>query len=387
VRASCFAAAAALAIVAGPATAQAASVSSVRDTLTYEAAPGESNALTLTRAPSVFRISDGGALVSAGAGCRSTGPGSVECRAADVRRVVVRLGDGDDFATTSVAGRTQVYGGAGNDRLEGGEGASDLFGEAGDDVLEGGDGDDLLDGGAGADLLSGGANAIEFLELDIALYARRTAGVRVSLDGVANDGEPGEGDNVLPDVEVVVGGAGNDVLIGSAEEVNALLGGGGNDVVRDGGGEIDLLFGERGNDLLVGGAGTDDMVGGAGNDRLLGGAGPDLLRGGAGRDTLGGGGGDDFLRGGPGRDVLAGGAGDDELEARDGERDRVVGGPGRDEAVVDRRDLVSGVEDVGAARPPPALAGRPPELAGRAAGAQRRSLFDSMSNHIAKRRS
>ncbi len=59
-----------------------------------------------------------------------------------------------------------------------------------------------------------------------------------------------------------------------------------------------------------------------------------------------GGRGDDTLEGGGGRDVLNGGRGPDDLHARDTAADSVLGGPGRDEATVDRRDTVSGVETV-----------------------------------------
>jgi Ca2+-binding RTX toxin-like protein len=51
------------------------------------------------------------------------------------------------------------------------------------------------------------------------------------------------------------------------------------------------------------------------------------------------------VTGGAGSYVLDGGAGADLLNARDGRRDVVVGGPGRDRARVDRRlDRVVGVE-------------------------------------------
>jgi hemolysin type calcium-binding protein/WD40 repeat protein len=74
--------------------------------------------------------------------------------------------------------------------------------------------------------------------------------------------------------------------------------------------------------------------------------GNDVLRGTAGEDLLDGRGGNDVLRGGGGRDVLFGGAGNDRFFTRDGKADRLSGGPGRDRAWVDRRDVVSGVERV-----------------------------------------
>jgi hypothetical protein len=85
-------------------------------------------------------------------------------------------------------------------------------------------------------------------------------------------------------------------------------------------------------------------------DHLVGGAGADVLDGRGGADHLEGRGGNDRLTGGPGRDRLAGGAGADRLYARDGARDVVRCGSGRDRAVVDRQDDVQGCETV--SRPP-----------------------------------
>jgi Tol biopolymer transport system component len=72
--------------------------------------------------------------------------------------------------------------------------------------------------------------------------------------------------------------------------------------------------------------------------------GHDLLTGTAGRDVICGGSGDDRIRGSGGADVLLGGSGGDTLLARDGRRDVVDGGLGRDGAQVDRADVVRSVE-------------------------------------------
>jgi Ca2+-binding RTX toxin-like protein len=76
-------------------------------------------------------------------------------------------------------------------------------------------------------------------------------------------------------------------------------------------------------------------------DTLRGTAGRDLLRGLGGRDTLYGLGGDDTLVGGTGADVLVGGAGNDTFLARDGARDRISCGSGRDLIQADPSDRVS----------------------------------------------
>jgi Ca2+-binding RTX toxin-like protein len=98
------------------------------------------------------------------------------------------------------------------------------------------------------------------------------------------------------------------------------------------------ITGTLGNDYLFDSAGDDVVCGLGGNDTLAATGGNDVLIGGAGADTLQGGAGSDDLRGGPGDDVLL---------ARDGRRDRVDGGAGRDTAWVDRRvDRVSAVEQL-----------------------------------------
>jgi len=89
---------------------------------------------------------------------------------------------------------------------------------------------------------------------------------------------------------------------------------------------------------------ADRLTGSSANDVLYGLGGADVLLGRKGNDVLYGGRGNDVLDGGPGADRLFGGPGNDTLRARDGRRDLVDCGPGRDTAVVDRIDRVSGCE-------------------------------------------
>lgn len=117
------------------------------------------------------------------------------------------------------------------------------------------------------------------------------------------------GDSSGADLEVVVlGGAGNDTIVGSpstsALYTETLYGDAGNDTID----------GLSGDDTLVGGAGGDTLNGNGGDDTLFGGDGDDVLQGGDGDDTLLGDGDDDILRGGNDEDVLAGGDGNDFLE-------------------------------------------------------------------------
>ena len=87
------------------------------------------------------------------------------------------------------------------------------------------------------------------------------------------------------------------------------------------------------------------FVGTARDDRLRGSPFLDFLVGLRGDDVLRGLGGRDTLTGGAGRDRLDGGEGADTIIAKDGRRDVVIGGPGKDSARIDRGlDRVTGVE-------------------------------------------
>ena len=100
----------------------------------------------------------------------------------------------------------------------------------------------------------------------------------------------------------------------------------------------DTLTGTAGADLICGLAGADVIRGLAGNDTLCCGPGNDSLYGGSGSDRLSGNAGNDRLDGGAGKDSLVGGAGRDRINAKDGKRDRVDCGAGRDTATVDKKD-------------------------------------------------
>lgn len=244
----------------------------------------------------------------AGERCRTDAPGSVVCatgatsaRGAEIRSAIVELGDGDDRLVMTRRG-ARVLGGPGDDVVEGGEFSSGTW-----------------DGGAGSDRLVGGLR----WTVD---YGLRSAPVTVTLDGVANDGESGEGDDAGAEARRVVGGAGPDSLRGGVRGVD-LEGGGGDDVLAVVGTEVSADYGARTHGLLVGGDGAD---------RLLGGPGADALSGGAGDDALLGGGGADTLHGGDGADRSDAGAGDDTLTldaTGDGGADHAAAGDGRDLAV------------------------------------------------------
>jgi hypothetical protein len=250
--------AAVAALVALPASASAATVTLSSGTATFTAASGEVNHLSVDYSGtgnSYVSFSDTGvSQITAGPGCSTQSAQVVRCLATNVTALVLDLGDGNDWLGVSVGARpSTVYGGLGNDTIYSGFGNDRVDAGAGNDTVDGTWGDDAVDGGDGADTI----NAAYGTGRDSVTYSGRTAGVTVTLDGVANDGAAGEGDNISAAIDDVTGGAGNDSLTGSAG-ANTLLGGLGNDTVT----------GADGDDLLDGGAGVDVYSGGAGVDVL-----------------------------------------------------------------------------------------------------------------------
>ena len=149
------------------------------------------------------------------------------------------------------------------------------------------------------------------------------------------------------------GGTGRDTLVGTLES-DVLVGGPGSDVLDGGRGGSDWAsWAERREPVRADLDGVaDDGVRGERDElrsveNLRGGADDDVLVGNAGTNVLAGRGGNDRLRGGRGADTLFGQWGRDVLRARDGDVDRVHGGPGRDRGVVDEAvDVVRAVEVV-----------------------------------------
>jgi Ca2+-binding RTX toxin-like protein len=98
------------------------------------------------------------------------------------------------------------------------------------------------------------------------------------------------------------------------------------------------INGTPGKDILHGTSKADVICGFGGNDVIFGGGGDDIIIGGPGNDKI---------DGGAGFDLLYGDAGNDSFSAKDGTRDTVVGGTGKDRATVDKgKDVATGVEKV-----------------------------------------
>jgi serralysin len=239
--------------------------------VSYTAAAGQTNRLTVSwalgetdpgsqLADYLFTFDDT-VRISLGAGCVRPDAGDdtkavctvaePDFEASDLDSLIVDLGDGDDTATVAAhsGAYTRIYGGPGRDTLTG----------HGRDVLYGQDGDDHLSGGGGA-------------------YSEGAFG------GAGNDTLTACG-------YTCHGGAGNDSLHGGLSEKNAEYTDYGNALYGDDGN--DKLYGNAGSDLLQGGRGNDTLYGGTGDDKLYGNSGDDLLHGGAGADSLSGGPGSD----------------------------------------------------------------------------------------------
>jgi hypothetical protein len=282
-----------------PGTAHAADVSVVAGELRFVAAAGRINNVTFVEQPAgrvtVTRhtgLLDNDAFV-AGAGCVPDGATAVICAgvtSAGVTSAVVDLGDQGDrieagdpddpdngvdtipLTVHAGEGNDAVVTGPRNDVVDGGSGNDELDGFTGDDQLAGGDGNDRLEPNTGTDSMTGGDG------IDIAAYGKRNAPT-LTLDGAANDGDPGENDLVASDVEG---------LEGFADPAN----------------QVTLVGDGRANRLTV--------VGGRG-----------------------------VITAGEGPDVLEGGPQDDTLNARDGSPDTVLCNGGTDTVFADTLDTIS----------------------------------------------
>lgn len=246
------------------------------------------------------------------------GGGNDSISAGSVTNAVSLYGAGGADNLVGSSGNDYLEGGAGNDSLTGNDGNDTLNGLAGNDNMAGGNGDDLFSCGSaadGADTLSGGAGTAN--EAD---YSGRSNALSITMDTLASDGESGENDKVGVDIDIIIGGGGNDSINASGTGVTHSV----------------SLFGAGGADTLSSGASNDSLEGGSGNDSLSAGSGDDSLTGLAGNDTMNGGDGNDYMLGGDGADNITGGLGndsmfgengDDTIFAKDGASDQISGGP------------------------------------------------------------
>lgn len=292
--------------------------------------------------------------------------------------VVENAGEGFDtiytsFATFSLEGYAHFEG------LTGGDGNQQLTGNSASNFIDGGLGGDTMIGGPGNDRY----------------FVENPNDVVVESAGQGRDRIyttlPTFSLEQLPQVEELVGDAGDQMLFGNSGNntmipwlgSDTLFGGAGDDIYRidslnhsvvelagegndrvitnvdfslGAGSAVELLMttstsstyaisltgnelaqtivGNAGVNVLTGDGGDDKLSGWGGNDRLEGGDGLDRLLGGDGADQLYGGAGNDKLWGDAGNDRLWGDAGNDRLWGNAGD-DAMAGGQGDDIYYVD----------------------------------------------------
>ena len=318
------------------------------------------------------------------------------------------MGRGGDDTLWGLSGTDTIYGGPGNDHIEGGGWGDYLFGEAGNDVIHGDYGDDeiygdadmdtlygwngndRIYGGTGADTMLGGVDddiyevdnfgdvVTEYAGEGLADEVRTAIGSRTdssqmytlpaNVEKLTGTSSTGQGVYANALNNIVVMGAGNDLIVLHDGGVDSVSGGDGNDFIyygatmtaadsTDGGAGFDtvgligtytLTFGASSlvgvEKLAMYSAGSApgavannytvttvdanvaagallDVVGQSllAHERLVFNGSAETngrfnIRGGRGQDTLTGGAGNDQLWGNLGADVLRGGAGNDIFE-------------------------------------------------------------------------
>ena len=297
------------------------------DSLRYDADPGETNRIFVSTDSPGVQVIDTGATVRRERDHGADRPTPLCCEAGPNAAPIQRWRRGRlrqrSARDTELA---IVDGGAGEDELIGGGARSGNW-------LEGGPGADILEGRATADTTAGRIPSPSPLATTSQTTAKRR-GRLVSSEIIAVFG--GEGDDDLtilnsPGVqertELIGDGGGDTLSILRHPFGGSIFGGGGPDTIRNEA-KNGLVHGANGDDLIFGGDGPQALWGEGGDDTLRGLDGDDFLLGNRGADI--------FLPG-PGNDSVAGGHGPDTIFARDGQRNRLSGGPGKeDRARVDR---------------------------------------------------
>ncbi len=317
----------------------------VRDgKLTYTARNAEVNVVDVRVGPAGKLIVADSAPQLAGAGCLLNGSGDLECDAAGVTSIELTLADRNDVVRYRAPHPGRIDAGTGTDTFFGGLRAA----ATGPVSYIGGD---------------GLADAVRYTEAD--------RGVVVTLGASANDGRPGDLEDVRGDIEVLEGSGFGDTVTGTDDVLGELfLGGDGIDKIdaRGGPDRIDERTVANGADTIDGGTGRDvidygrratrvdislddrnddgdvalregdnvkstveDIISGRGDDRIFGsresndvlsGAGNDFVSTSDGRllePEIGG----DTINPGSGRDIVQGGDENDVISARDRERDDI----------------------------------------------------------------
>jgi hypothetical protein len=256
--------------------------------------------------------------------------------------IAARGGDGKDQLKTAAStypvtfdggtGDDEIIGGEGGDVLNGGPGADTIDGRGAADRIDAGDGNDLLNGDGhntehGADVIEGGPG---YDRIENEWMADESGSpqppVNITFGGGADDGFPGEGDDVRGVESIFMYAAGTYVGTDAAEKIQV------HQItepstIRANGGDDDIDLSD-GDDDVDGGAGNDVLDGGFGNDHIVGGPGADRLHG-------------DTPEGECSYIYCKNAFGNDTIDARDGEVDQIDCGVGSDRAIVDAVDVVA----------------------------------------------
>ena len=251
-----------------PATTPAATVSVDTRFLLFTADPGEVNDTTIHNFVTPQVITDLGAPLVAGPGCRQATPFGCDIWF----NQTAFLGDRNDKARLVSFGSSTVYGEAGNDTLANDGEVAWAYGGPGADQIRVTGNHGVAHGGPGRDQIQGGGN-----------YASNLYGE--------------EGKDVLTetrhgsDCSSLDGGSGSDRLLGYA--CARLTGGPGSDVITvylsgEGSDRAGRFDGGPGRDFIVGGLGPDQIDAGPGRDFIQAAAdgAPDTILCGTGRDTV-----------------------------------------------------------------------------------------------------
>ena len=223
------------------------------------------------------------------------------------------------------AGNDIIVSGNGADELHGGEGNDTMQSFSGPDVVRGEGGDDSVSAGKeepatnAADVVDGGPGFDRIPDVDADYNRGFDDNVAVSLDGQPNDGEAGEGDNVIA-VEKIRVTADQATIVGS--DAN------------------DDFFVEANGSTIKGLGGNDRLVAYDGNDTIEGGDGDDYLEGGFGNDVLHRRGRHGRVPGRPHRDAACSPSATTRSSRVTGVGEQVSCGLGSDRAEVDNRDVV-----------------------------------------------
>lgn len=186
--------------------------------------------------------------------------------------------DGTD--TLSFTGVEEIVTGSGDDTITGSLAADSITTGAGDDVIAMGAGDDTIDAGTGDDTIT-------------------------ITDGFGNDNITAGEDGAGTDTDVLDGS-------GLTDDVTVTLTGDEVGTVTDGTDTLDFADVEQ----IVTGSGDDVVIGGTGDDNVSTGAGNDTITTGAGADTIDAGDGDDVITFSEG-DSIDGGDGNDTFTVED----------------------------------------------------------------------